>query len=160
MHRLKTPGTGAGDGLARVFQCALAEILGGYQTAFKSCQECTEITICHGVFLQTRPSPQRPFLDSILKLQTFEQYIEEPGVELTVVPLRLEPLRRSEKMYRALWTSGTLSPLGDTESPLGDTESPHGDTESPLGDTESPLGENENSTPMEERLEILNSIEV
>jgi len=131
MHRLKTPETGMGDRLARVFHCALAEHLGGYQSAFERCQNCTQ-TNTRGVFVQSRPPPLRPFLDSIPNLQAFEQFIEEPiGVELTEAP-GLEPPRRTEKMYRALRTSGTLSPLG----------------------------ENENSTPMEERLEILNSREV
>ncbi len=137
MHKLKTPETGMGDGLARVFQCALAEHLGGYQSAFDRCQECTQTS--SRAFVQSRPPPLRPFLDSIPNLQAFEQFIEEPiGVELTEAP-GLDPLRRTEKMHRALRTSGTLSPLEDTGSPLG---------------------ENENSTPMEERLEILNSREV
>ena len=138
MHRLKTPETGMGDRLARVFHCAVAEHLGGYQSAVERCQNCTQ-TNTRGVFVQSRPPPLRPFLDSIPKLQAFEQFLEESiGVELTEAPW-LEPPRRTEKMYRALRTSGTLSPLEDTGSPLG---------------------ENENSTPMEERLEILNSREV
>lgn len=75
-RRLKTPGTMMGDGVARVFLRALVQLIGGYRDALRF-RQGEQITFCRDALIQSRPPPLRPFLESMLQLQIFQQFIEE-----------------------------------------------------------------------------------
>ena len=75
-RRLKTPGHMMGDGVARVFLRALVQLIGGYRVALRMCPG-EQITFCRDALLNSRPPALRPFLESMLQLQIFQQFIEE-----------------------------------------------------------------------------------
>ena len=75
-RRLKTPGHMMGDGVARVFLRALVQLIGGYRVALRMCPG-EQITFCRDALLSSRPPALRPFLESMLQLQIFQQFIEE-----------------------------------------------------------------------------------
>ena len=65
-----------GDGVARVFLRALVQLIGGYRDALRF-RQGEQITFCQDALVQSRPLPLRPFLESMLQLQIFQQFIEE-----------------------------------------------------------------------------------
>ena len=65
-----------GDGVARVFLRALVQLIGGYRVALRMCPG-EQITFCRDALLNSRPPALRPFLESMLQLQIFQQFIEE-----------------------------------------------------------------------------------
>lgn len=75
-RRLKTPGNMMGDGVARVFLRALVQLIGGYRDALRF-RQGEQITFCRDALIQSRPLALRPFLESMLQLQIFQQFIEE-----------------------------------------------------------------------------------
>ncbi|KAI9556760.1 hypothetical protein GHT06_016551 [Daphnia sinensis] len=75
-RRLKTPGNMMGDGVARVFLRALVQLIGGYRDALRF-RQGEQITFCQDALVQSRPLALRPFLESMLQLQIFQQFIEE-----------------------------------------------------------------------------------
>jgi len=75
-RRLKTPGHMMGDGVARVFLRALVQLIGGYRVALRMCPG-EQITFCRDALLNSRPPALRTFLESMLQLQIFQQFIEE-----------------------------------------------------------------------------------
>jgi DENN domain-containing protein 1 len=75
-RRLKTPNNMMGDGVARVFLRALVQIIGGYRDALRF-RQGEQITFCREAFLHSRQPALRPFLESMLHLQIFQQFIEE-----------------------------------------------------------------------------------
>ncbi|KRY39986.1 DENN domain-containing protein 1A [Trichinella spiralis] len=66
----------AGDGLARAFLRALVVLIGGYREALQF-RQGELITFSPEAFVQTRPSNLRPFLDKMLDLQIFRQFIDD-----------------------------------------------------------------------------------
>ncbi|CAH1786185.1 unnamed protein product [Owenia fusiformis] len=66
----------SGDGVARAFLKCLAAIIGGYRDALKY-RVGEKITFDRDAFIQTRPTSSQPFLEKILHLQLFEQFIND-----------------------------------------------------------------------------------
>lgn len=75
-RRLRTPNHMMGDGVARVFLRALVQLIGGYRDALRF-RQGEQITFCRDAFLHSRSHSLRPFLESMLELQIFQQFIEE-----------------------------------------------------------------------------------
>ena len=75
-RRLKTPGHMIGDGVARVFLRALVQLIGDYRDALRF-RQGEQSTFCSEALVQSRPPALRPFLESMLQLQIFQQFIEE-----------------------------------------------------------------------------------
>ncbi|XP_074654474.1 DENN domain-containing protein 1A-like isoform X2 [Tubulanus polymorphus] len=74
--KIKNQTTLCGDGVARAFLRALVALIGGYRDALKF-REGEEITFDRDAFLQSRPPSMQPFLEKILDLQIFEQFISD-----------------------------------------------------------------------------------
>ncbi|XP_076316421.1 DENN domain-containing protein 1A-like [Tachypleus tridentatus] len=72
---LKNPNAMLGDGVARAFLRAMVQLIGGYRVALKL-QLGEKISFDPQKFIQSRPSMQT-FLEKILNLQLFQQFIEE-----------------------------------------------------------------------------------
>ena len=66
----------AGDAVARLFLRATVHLIGGYRSALKM-RPGEKITFDDDAFLNTRSSTVRPFLETILQLQIFRQFIED-----------------------------------------------------------------------------------
>ncbi|KFM80021.1 DENN domain-containing protein 1A, partial [Stegodyphus mimosarum] len=64
-----------GDAVARAFLKALVKLIGGYWNALKL-KPGEKITFSPELFVQTRPSSMQPFLQKMLELQIFQQFIE------------------------------------------------------------------------------------
>ncbi|XP_067141208.1 DENN domain-containing protein 1A-like isoform X2 [Centruroides vittatus] len=64
-----------GDGLARAFLRALVQLIGGYREALRV-QLGEKITFNSDAFIQTRPISMQPFLERMLHLQIFQQFID------------------------------------------------------------------------------------
>ena len=75
-RQLKTPALMMGDGVARVFLRALVKIIGGYRDALRF-RQGEQITFCRDAFIHSRPPALRQFLESMLQLQIFQQFVEE-----------------------------------------------------------------------------------
>ncbi|XP_013793866.1 DENN domain-containing protein 1A-like isoform X2 [Limulus polyphemus] len=71
---LKNPNAMLGDGVARAFLRAMVQLIGGYRVALKL-QLGEKISFDPRKFIQSRPSMQT-FLEKILNLQLFQQFIE------------------------------------------------------------------------------------
>lgn len=65
-----------GDGVARTFLKALAALIGGYRDALKF-RPGEQITFDQDAFVQSRSQSMQPFLEAILQLQIFEQFIND-----------------------------------------------------------------------------------
>uniref|UniRef100_A0AAG5DFN1 UDENN domain-containing protein n=1 Tax=Anopheles atroparvus TaxID=41427 RepID=A0AAG5DFN1_ANOAO len=63
-----------GDRVSKIFLGILVQLIGGYRDAVKFNDK---ITFDPETFIESRPSHLRPFLDKILDLQIFQQFIEE-----------------------------------------------------------------------------------
>lgn len=74
-HDLKHPQEMLGDAVARAFLKALVKLIGGYWNALKL-KPGEKISFSPEMFLQTRPAPMQPFLEKMLNLQIFQQFIE------------------------------------------------------------------------------------
>ncbi|XP_054720550.1 DENN domain-containing protein 1A-like [Uloborus diversus] len=74
-HDLKHPHEKLGDAVARAFLRALVKLIGGYWNALKL-KHGERITFSPEMFVQTRPSAMQPFLQKMLELQIFQQFIE------------------------------------------------------------------------------------
>ncbi|GAB6031512.1 hypothetical protein CHUAL_009282 [Chamberlinius hualienensis] len=75
-RKLKNPETMRGDGIARAFLDALVELIGGYRDALKF-NGGQKITFSKETFVQSRPTHMQPYLEKMLHLQIFQQFIEE-----------------------------------------------------------------------------------
>lgn len=65
-----------GDTLARAYLQAIVHLIGGYRDAL-GLRQGESITFCEEAFLSSRPSNVRPFLEQILQLQIFRQFVDE-----------------------------------------------------------------------------------
>lgn len=72
-----------GDGVARSFLRALVVLLGGYREALRFRQGET-ITFSEEGFVQSRQASMRKYLEKMLHLQIFHQFIEDRLVKLNV----------------------------------------------------------------------------
>uniref|UniRef100_A0A182XNA8 UDENN domain-containing protein n=1 Tax=Anopheles quadriannulatus TaxID=34691 RepID=A0A182XNA8_ANOQN len=63
-----------GDRVSKIFLGILVQLIGGYRDAVKFNDK---ITFDPETFIESRPSHLRPFLDKMLDLQIFQQFIEE-----------------------------------------------------------------------------------
>lgn len=64
-----------GEGVSQAFLRTLVHLMGGYRGALQF-QPGQKITFDPQTFLQTRPQNLRPFLEKMLQLQIFQQFIE------------------------------------------------------------------------------------
>ncbi|XP_037079283.1 DENN domain-containing protein 1A-like [Pollicipes pollicipes] len=76
-RQLKNPANLPGDGVARSFLRALVQLIGGYRDALRFPQNCAKITFDKEAFVRSRPSHIQPFLEKMLHLQIFHQFITE-----------------------------------------------------------------------------------
>ncbi|XP_064648788.1 uncharacterized protein LOC135500999 [Lineus longissimus] len=74
--KIKTDSGLGGDGLARAFLKALVGLIGGYRDALKF-REGEQITFDREAFVISRPPSMQPFLEKILQLQIFVQFIND-----------------------------------------------------------------------------------
>lgn len=65
-----------GDRVSRIFLGILVQLIGGYRDAFKFRPDA-KTTWCRDTFIDSRPSHLRKFLQGMLELQIFQQFIEE-----------------------------------------------------------------------------------
>ncbi|KAL1456592.1 hypothetical protein WDU94_001311 [Cyamophila willieti] len=65
-----------GDGVSRAFLRALVQLIGHYRDALKF-HTGANITFDNETFVRARPTAMQPFLREMLKLQIFQQFIEE-----------------------------------------------------------------------------------
>ncbi|XP_062612531.1 DENN domain-containing protein 1B-like isoform X3 [Saccostrea cucullata] len=66
----------SGDAIPRTFLMALVKLIGGYRDALKF-HPGEEITFNPQAFVQSRPENMQPFLEKILHLQIFQEFINE-----------------------------------------------------------------------------------
>eukprot|EP00095_Tigriopus_kingsejongensis_P000559 maker-scaffold776_size99073-snap-gene-0.15 protein:Tk00559 transcript:maker-scaffold776_size99073-snap-gene-0.15-mRNA-1 annotation:"denn domain-containing protein 1a" len=66
-----------GDSVARAFLQALVHLIGGYRDALKFRQGGQKISFSDDAFIASRSSSLQPFLEQMLQLQIFRQFIEE-----------------------------------------------------------------------------------
>jgi len=77
LRRSLKPGTGLlGDSVARAFLQALVHLIGGYRDALKY-RQGEKITFSEDAFVMSRSASLQPFLEQMLQLQLFRQFIEE-----------------------------------------------------------------------------------
>lgn len=72
---LKNPNTILGDGIPRAFLRALVQLIGGYWSALRL-RQGEKISFNPTAFVQSRPASIQPFLQKMLELQIFQQFIE------------------------------------------------------------------------------------
>uniref|UniRef100_A0A0L8FQR9 UDENN domain-containing protein n=1 Tax=Octopus bimaculoides TaxID=37653 RepID=A0A0L8FQR9_OCTBM len=65
-----------GDAISQAFLMSLVRTIGGYRDALKF-QPSEKITFQKDAFLLSRPSSMRPFLEDLLELQIFHEFINE-----------------------------------------------------------------------------------
>merc|ERR1719309_956000 len=73
---LKSPTQMLGDNVARAFLQALVHLIGGYRDALKY-RQGEKITFSEDAFVMSRSASLQPFLEQMLQLQLFRQFIEE-----------------------------------------------------------------------------------
>jgi len=73
---LKSPTQMLGDNVARAFLQALVHLIGGYRDALRY-RQGEKITFSEDAFVCSRSSALQPFLEQMLQLQLFRQFIED-----------------------------------------------------------------------------------
>jgi len=73
---LKSPTQMLGDNVARAFLRALVHLIGGYRDALRY-RQGEKITFNEDAFIMSRSASLQPFLEKMLQLQLFMQFIEE-----------------------------------------------------------------------------------
>jgi len=77
LRRALKPGSGLlGDSVARAFLQALVHLIGGYRDALRY-RQGEKITFSDDAFILSRSTPLQPFLEQMLQLQLFRQFIDE-----------------------------------------------------------------------------------
>ncbi|KAK7084371.1 DENN (AEX-3) domain, partial [Halocaridina rubra] len=74
---LKSPNNMLGDSVARAFLRALVQLIGNYKEALQFREEDSKITFNREKFVSIRPVNFQPFVEKMLELQIFQQFIEE-----------------------------------------------------------------------------------
>ncbi|XP_074601645.1 DENN domain-containing protein 1B-like isoform X2 [Brevipalpus obovatus] len=75
-RNLRSQGSTIGDGVSRTFLKALVMLIGGYRDALRF-NPGEKITFDSEAFIKTRPPHMQPFLQKMLHLQIFHQFIED-----------------------------------------------------------------------------------
>merc|ERR1719309_501170 len=73
---LKSPTQMLGDNVARAFLRALVHLIGGYRDALRY-RQGEKITFSEDAFIMSRSTSLQPFLEQMLQLQLFRQFIDE-----------------------------------------------------------------------------------
>ena len=73
---MRTPAQMMGDNVSRAFLRAIVHLIGGYRDALKF-RAGDKITFDDDVFIKSRTPSLQPFLEQILQLQSFRQFVEE-----------------------------------------------------------------------------------
>ncbi|XP_052219677.1 DENN domain-containing protein 1A-like isoform X3 [Dreissena polymorpha] len=73
-EKLSASMQGAGDAISKTFMMSLVKLIGGYRDALKFTEGET-ITFSPEAFVQSRPLSMQPFLQNMLHLQIFQQFI-------------------------------------------------------------------------------------
>eukprot|EP00090_Calanus_glacialis_P005714 TRINITY_DN14425_c0_g1_i1.p1 TRINITY_DN14425_c0_g1~~TRINITY_DN14425_c0_g1_i1.p1 ORF type:complete len:818 (-),score=285.09 TRINITY_DN14425_c0_g1_i1:169-2622(-) len=77
LRKALKPGTGLlGDSVARAFLQALVHLIGGYRDALRY-RQGEKITFSEDAFIMSRSTSLQPFLEQMLQLQLFRQFIDE-----------------------------------------------------------------------------------
>ncbi|XP_027218814.1 DENN domain-containing protein 1C isoform X5 [Penaeus vannamei] len=76
-RNLKSPSNMLGDCVARAFLRALVQLIGNYKEALQFREEDSKITFNKEKFVAIRPPHFQPFVEKMLELQIFQQFIEE-----------------------------------------------------------------------------------
>ncbi|XP_042891992.1 DENN domain-containing protein 1B-like isoform X7 [Penaeus japonicus] len=76
-RNLKSPSNMLGDCVARAFLRALVQLIGNYKEALQFREEDSKITFNREKFVAIRPPHFQPFVEKMLELQIFQQFIEE-----------------------------------------------------------------------------------
>jgi len=77
LRKALKPGSGLiGDSVARAFLQALVHLIGGYRDALRY-RQGEKITFSEEAFIMSRSTSLQPFLEQMLQLQLFRQFIEE-----------------------------------------------------------------------------------
>ncbi|KAK3088248.1 hypothetical protein FSP39_016572 [Pinctada imbricata] len=72
--KVRTMMQSKGDTIPKAFLMAMVKLIGGYRDALKF-QSGELITFCPETFVRSRPESMQPFLEKILHLQIFQQFI-------------------------------------------------------------------------------------
>lgn len=80
-EKVKHSMQGSGDVISKTFMMALVKLIGGYRDALMF-KEGEPITFNPEAFVQSRPISMQPFLQNILHLQIFQQFINDRLVML------------------------------------------------------------------------------
>ncbi|KAL4218820.1 DENN domain-containing protein [Mactra antiquata] len=75
-EKVKNSMQGTGDIISKTFMMSLVKLIGGYRDALKF-NEGETITFCPEAFVQSRPVSMQPFLENMLHLQIFQQFIND-----------------------------------------------------------------------------------
>ncbi|KAK4315826.1 hypothetical protein Pmani_012982 [Petrolisthes manimaculis] len=76
-RNLKAANNTLGDGVARAFLRALVQLIGNYKEALQFRDQDKKITFSKEKFVTSRPAHYQPFVEKMLDLQIFQQFIEE-----------------------------------------------------------------------------------
>ncbi|XP_063606797.1 DENN domain-containing protein 1C-like isoform X2 [Penaeus indicus] len=76
-RNLKSPSNMLGDCVARAFLRALVQLIGNYKEALQFREKDSKITFNSEKFVAIRPPHFQPFVEKMLDLQIFQQFIEE-----------------------------------------------------------------------------------
>ena len=77
LRRSLKPGTGLlGDSVARAFLQSLVHLIGGYRDALRY-RQGEKITFSEDAFIMSRSTALQPFLEQMLQLQLFRQFVDE-----------------------------------------------------------------------------------
>ncbi|XP_071519396.1 DENN domain-containing protein 1A isoform X7 [Panulirus ornatus] len=76
-RNLKSSNNMLGDSVARAFLRALVQLIGNYKEALQFRDEDSRITFNREKFVAIRPPNFQPFVEKMLELQIFQQFIEE-----------------------------------------------------------------------------------
>ncbi|XP_069946063.1 uncharacterized protein [Cherax quadricarinatus] len=76
-RNLKASNNMLGDSVARAFLRALVQLIGNYKEALQFREEDSKITFNREKFVAIRPPNFQPFVEKMLELQIFQQFIEE-----------------------------------------------------------------------------------
>ncbi|XP_060604948.1 DENN domain-containing protein 1B-like isoform X2 [Ruditapes philippinarum] len=74
--KVKNSMQGSGDIISKTFMMSLVKLIGGYRDALMF-HEGEEITFNPQAFVQSRPVSMQPFLENMLHLQIFQQFIND-----------------------------------------------------------------------------------
>ena len=105
-----------GDAVARAFLQAIVHLIGGYKDALTFREGQKRISFDESVFLTSRSAGVKPFLNNILELQIFRQFIEERLQMLNDGKGVTDEFEREAAIFAEKKSKGTL---GSTRTSAG-----------------------------------------